>query len=728
MQMTVRTAFFSMMLCCFTTSLQRCIKAELPEVKDISDAVDRYAYQAGNALGNDTYASFLTSTTSRDLLYASSAFRAELKHNTSLNPKSDWITRINTGTPKSRRLARSTVKGADLAANVTSGSSGRRKLGPAGSEGARALSQAAAAKGNHKLNVLMVVLDDLRPDLAAWGHSNAPTTPHFDAFAHRARVFRRAYAQFPDCAPSRQSFLTGLRPDSLRIVSHDCTNKVHEGVECDFRKSRPGTVSMPEFFRKAGYLALSYGKVFHQGLDDEPSWSSQSEWPDGIVRGPAADTWAKRRWNYEQWFAPSHAVCRPAARATWHRNKVSTSPHNDTAVEPLAAAACFTEEHNGEAPLKDYIDHKTASYAAEAIYLLGVRPDGRPPQATAFAAATAAASAVKSKTAGLETNTESDVAAWRAGASAFAAAHERLKVDYEKNNSPLPWFLAVGFVRPHLPMVCPKRFWDNASDPHSVADTTTISPVLGGGSSFALKQITQSTESGFGEFRNYLPWSLRSISAFAAGRPGYETMSATYNDTGVDRKVADLRSDTRRAYRACVSFVDYEFGRVMTALSDSGQAEDTVVAVLSDHGWKLGEYNLWGKHSILHTDVHVPLMVRHPSMQAPGTPSQSVVELVDLFPTLVDLAMGPLPHQAEGRTSQQNSSKPDRRPGMPENLDGMSLAGMVAGNPATYTETELLPPNAKMVAKSQYMPFFAKQRCMAYTVIGKVRLTLPLFL
>jgi len=205
-------------------------------------------------------------------------------------------------------------------------------------------------------------------------------------------------------------------------------------------------------------------------------------------------------------------------------------------------------------------------------------------------------------------------------------------------------------------------------------------------------------------------------------------MPLTYNDTGIHRKVSDLRSDTRRAYRACVSFVDYEFGRVMAALTVSGQADDTVVAVFSDHGWKLGEYDLWGKHTILHADVHVPLMVYHPSMQAPGVSSRSVVELVDVFPTLVDLAMGPSQGKSESRTSQQSAQESmNERPALPEELDGMSLAGVVTGDPAAYTEIELLPPNAKMVAKSQYMPFFAKQRCMAYTVIGKVRLVFFFF-
>jgi hypothetical protein len=417
-------------------------------------------------------------------------------------------------------------------------------------------------------------------------------------------------------------------------------------------------------------------------------------------------------------------VCGPAARAVWR-------PNNSSAVAPFAAAGCFTEEHDGSAPLHRYTDHRTASHASQAIRLLGARPDRRPPNAAAFAAADAAADAARTRAAGgagSTNDTAVDVAAGRAAASAFAAAYSPWK-DPAELQLPPPWFLAVGFVRPHLPMVCPKRFWDITSDPYSEAGFSVPPAALGDGASFAAQQLVQSTDSGFGEFRDYLPWSLRSIGAFAAGRPGHEAMPATYADTGVNRNVADLRSDTRRAYRACVAFVDFEFGRVMAALSDSGQAEKTVVAVFSDHGWKLGEFNLWGKHTLLHADVHVPLMVRHPRMQAPGATSHALVELVDLFPTLVDLAMGPYGENSKQPSPRSSSSSSERsssvgRPALPKNIDGMSLAGLVAGNPTTHTESELLPPGAKAVAVSQYMPFYNKKRCMAYTVIGKVRLFL----
>jgi iduronate 2-sulfatase len=118
-----------------------------------------------------------------------------------------------------------------------------------------------------------------------------------------------------------------------------------------------------------------------------------------------------------------------------------------------------------------------------------------------------------------------------------------------------------------------------------------------------------------------------------------------------------------------VSFVDYQVGRLLDALEDSKQAHRTVVALISDHGYKLGEFGMWGqwktpkhylrllnlltpfsrkassflfvspgKHSTLHTDLHVPFVMRHPHMTQRGRQSHVIVELIDLYPTLAELA------------------------------------------------------------------------------------------
>ena len=144
----------------------------------------------------------------------------------------------------------------------------------------------AAAAPPRPPNVLHLIADDMRPQLGAFGQAGM-RTPKLDALAVGALAFDAAYTQFAYCAPSRNSFMTGRRPERTR-----CLNFL-----TDFRRQHGDAwVAMPEFFRRAGYFTSAAGKVFHDGMDDPLSWSypsNQTRWlaGNGIPRiaGDACD-------------------------------------------------------------------------------------------------------------------------------------------------------------------------------------------------------------------------------------------------------------------------------------------------------------------------------------------------------------------------------------------------------------------------------------------------------
>lgn len=176
------------------------------------------------------------------------------------------------------------------------------------------------------------------------------------------------------------------------------------------------------------------------------------------------------------------------------------------------------------------------------------------------------------------------------------------------------FFLAVGFVRPHLPFNCPKRYWD-LYDRREIGLPGNGSPPKG-----APKLALTS----WGELRSY---------------------------DGVPKKgpvTEKMAIDLIHGYYACVSYTDAQVGRVIDELERLGLRENTIVVLWGDHGWKLGEYGAWCKHTNFELDTRVPMILSAPGMKAAGRSSDALVELIDIYPTLSDLAGLPLPGHVEG--------------------------------------------------------------------------------
>ena len=130
-----------------------------------------------------------------------------------------------------------------------------------------------SAKASDRYNVLFIVVDDLRPLLGCYGHSEMQT-PHIDSLAERGTLFRRAYCQYPLCNPSRTSMITGLRPETTG-VSDNSTN---------FREVSPNVITLPQHFKAHGYHTQSVGRVLHihELQNDMRAWSTRSWGPRWI--------------------------------------------------------------------------------------------------------------------------------------------------------------------------------------------------------------------------------------------------------------------------------------------------------------------------------------------------------------------------------------------------------------------------------------------------------------
>lgn len=180
-----------------------------------------------------------------------------------------------------------------------------------------------------------------------------------------------------------------------------------------------------------------------------------------------------------------------------------------------------------------------------------------------------------------------------------------------------PFFLAVGFIRPHLPFIAPRKYWD-LYNPHEIALAPNPS-YPAGAPDYAIRR-------GPAELGSYL------------GVP---------EDGEIDDQYA------RRlihGYYASVSFVDAQIGLLMDELDRLELRDNTIIVIWGDHGWKLGEHGAWAKHSNCENDTRVPLLISSPGMKEVGKISNALVELVDVYPTLVELAGLPMPAHLEGES------------------------------------------------------------------------------
>ena len=377
---------------------------------------------------------------------------------------------------------------------------------------------ALSANATEKKNVLLICVDDLRPELNCFGVDYIHS-PNIDRLAASGRAFHNHYVNAPTCGASRYSLLTGdYYPEAKNHALFDRAKQLNEG----------GIVkpSLPAWFRQHGYTTLSIGKVSHH-----PGGLGGKDWDvPSIVEMP--NSWDLSLQPLGDWQHPRGVMHALAEGKIWGSGEI------------LSVFEAF--------------DGNDQSY-----------PDG-------------------------------------------LIAETAIKQINTLDASGSPFFMAVGFIRPHLPFGAPKKYLDLYAD----CELPTIA--------HPNKPKHPSSWTNSGEFMRYNRWSKNPIS---------------------DPAFAD---EVRRHYAACVSYVDAQVGLLMDQLDRSGMRENTIIVLWGDHGWHLGEYGVWGKHTLFEESLRSPLIISYDNIVKPGQPSTAIVETVDILPTICDLAQIPAPANRAG--------------------------------------------------------------------------------
>lgn len=366
-------------------------------------------------------------------------------------------------------------------------------------------------------NVLLIMVDDLKPALGAYGDETA-ITPEMDKLANEGMRFDRAYSNQAVCAPSRYNLMLGSRSTSTGIYNFGRNPR-------DFY---PDAITLPQYFKENGYHSESMGKVYHIGhntYDDSASWSVDSyhdkvieyndpeSTPEGDELTREEALFSNRSWDF------ARSLERGAA---WESPDVV-----DTA----------------------YADGRVAQRAIDRLRELG-------------------------------------------------------------SDSDQPFFLAVGFARPHLPFSAPQEYWD-MYDPEELP-MPQIEEMPEGAPEYAGKTG--------GEIAQYFP--------------------VPTNDEydGEEPYSEELKRNLIHGYYASTTFADTQIGKVLNELEEQGLDDNTIVVLWGDHGFHLGELNIWTKHVNYEKATRIPLLIKAPGVTESGSSTEQPTETVDLYPTLVELA------------------------------------------------------------------------------------------
>ena len=372
------------------------------------------------------------------------------------------------------------------------------------------------ANAGDKPNVLLILVDDLKPTLGVYGDKVA-VSPNIDELAAMGMRFDLAFCNQAVCMASRYNLMLGTRSTTSGLFRF--------GTE--FRDLYPNAVTLPQHFINAGYHAESMGKVYHIGhgnTNDDASWSIPHH-KEKVIEYLLPESTNRQLTREEAFFQNT-------------KKYIKDTPPNKQL--PRGAAWEYPDVLDDA-----YADGRVASHAIYRLRQLSKKPKQ-------------------------------------------------------------PFFMAVGFARPHLPFCAPKKYWDmyNPED----LPMPEFEDFPEGAPAFAGKRR--------GEITQFFPV------------PEKET--GIYSDT--------LKRKLIHGYYASMSYMDAQVGRVIDELKRLKMDENTIIVLWGDHGWHLGDHGTWTKHTNYEQATRIPMLFVAPGVANPGSYSNQPVETVDIYPTLSELA------------------------------------------------------------------------------------------
>ncbi len=206
-------------------------------------------------------------------------------------------------------------------------------------------------------------------------------------------------------------------------------------------------------------------------------------------------------------------------------------------------------------------------------------------------------------------------------------------------NAGKPFFLAVGLHKPHLPFSAPKRFWDMYKREDIDLAENNYFP----------ENMPVQAFNGWGD-----------MSGYREAPNGSKMHKAVKNGTPFPKISDDTARLLKHGYYACVSWSDYNIGLLIDKLKTLELDQNTIIVVWGDHGWHLGDHQMWSKSSNFDVATRSPLIISVPGMKNRNIKQDALVESVDVFPTLTDLCGLPLPELTEGCSFKPLLENPDR--------------------------------------------------------------------